>query len=113
MSEELFEDNIYTEDITESTASANATTIDIDGLIEKFKNTDLDLLKRNAKKSGISLDDLKNIADHLNMSKYLPKPKLVEEIKKKLDNKDAITKIAQSNQLSSQRNAVKHSFLVS
>jgi hypothetical protein len=45
MSEELFEDNIYTEDITESTASANATTIDIDGLIEKFKNTDLEKCK--------------------------------------------------------------------
>jgi hypothetical protein len=95
MAETLLESEI--EDL-ESMSATGSNSVPMDLLIQRIKASSTETLKANSKVAGISLEQLKNVATHLGMSKTLAKGPLVDAIKSKLENKIAIEKISAANE---------------
>jgi hypothetical protein len=74
MAETLLESEI--EDL-ESMSATGSNSVPMDLLIQRIKASSTETLKANSKVAGISLEQLKNVATHLGMSKTLAKGPLV------------------------------------
>lgn len=72
----IFDDENEVEGTTNLSLSSDRAVVpivDIETIIQKFKATDIDLMKQNAKKSNVSFEELKILAAHLGMPKIYGK----------------------------------------
>lgn len=93
----LFTENDSDSENVSEAGLVSTKELDFEALKKLIINTSAEKLKKNSKVAGISLDELKEVAEHLGMTKSTNKSVLVDALKNRLNNTSVVERIFETN----------------